>query len=108
MCEFITLFLSKTFTPMLYCTYFEFLLHSTYLEVVERAFRSSRVYINQGEEENDLHPADIMEQNHNDVEGEGEEEEAEEPQGEEQPRGIKRQLIDVKMEPTGSGGGGVR
>ena len=63
----------------------------------------------QGEEENDLHPADVMEQNHNNVEGEGEEEEeeAEEPRDddqEQQPRGLKRQLIGVKMEP----GGGVR
>ena len=60
----------------------------------------------QGEEENDLHPADVMEVNHNHVEGE--EEEAEEPRDEEQqqPRGLKRQLIDVKMEP--GNGGSVR
>ena len=61
----------------------------------------------QGEEENDLHPADVIEVNHNHVEGEEEEEEAEEPRDEEQqPRGLKRQLIDVKMEP--GNGGGVR
>ena len=59
----------------------------------------------QGEEENVLHPADVMEQNHNQVGGEGEEEE--EPRGEnglgqvQQPRSLKRQLIDVKMEPSG-------
>jgi len=59
----------------------------------------------EGEEENDLHPADVMEQNHNQVEGEGEGEE--EPRGEnglgqvQQPRSLKRQLIDVKMEPSG-------
>ena len=64
----------------------------------------------QGEEENDLHPADVMEQNHNNVEGEGDEEAAEEPRDddgleqEQQPRVLKRQLIGVKMEP----GGGVR
>ena len=46
-----------------------------------------------------------MEQNHNQVGGEGEEEE--EPRGEnglgqvQQPRSLKRQLIDVKMEPSG-------
>ena len=47
-----------------------------------------------------------MEQNHNNVEGE-EEEEAEEPHDEDgqHQRGVKRQLVDVKMEP---GGGGVR
>ena len=61
----------------------------------------------QGEDEEHLHPADVMEQNHNNVEGEEEEEEAEEPhdEGGEHSRGVKRQLVDVKMEP---GGGGVR
>ena len=46
-----------------------------------------------------------MEQNHNNVEEE--EEEADEPhdEGGEHSRGVKRQLVDVKMEP---GGGGVR